>query len=185
MVRDGLLPLGRVATPAGRLLCFPNSHIHKDSKLTNTGTIEIDRDAANLKITNSTKRATKNLKEASGPAVQSNKLTNATGTNTNTVTSNTTTSTGNNTRKTTETSKAKRTIVVFFVVDPSRRIVSTREVPPQQRDALAETDHEAGRTGVGAGGGMSRADALAHRLKLMEERKYYKQDWNVREIELC
>ena len=36
-----------------------------------------------------------------------------------------------------------------------------------------------------AGGTMSRDDAFKHRLELMKERKYTKQDWNVREIELC
>ena len=55
-------------------------------------------------------------------------------------------------------------------MDPARRIVSTREVPPQQTHA---------------GGIMSREQALELRLKLMQERKYMKQDWNVREIELC
>ncbi len=29
IIADGLLPLGRVATPAGRLVCFPNSHVHR------------------------------------------------------------------------------------------------------------------------------------------------------------
>ena len=62
--------------------------------------------------------------------------------------------------------KARRRIVVFFIVDPAERIASSREVLPQQQT-------------------MSLEDAKAHRLKLMEERKYHKQDWNVREIELC
>ena len=64
---------------------------------------------------------------------------------------------------------SKRRIVVFFLVNPERRIISTREVKPQQREA---------------GGRMSLEEAFAHRLELMKERKYSKQDWNVREIEL-
>ena len=110
IVEQGLLPLGRAATPTGRLLVFPNSHVHKVSPLVNTQPVSADG------------------------------------------------------------KKAIRRIVVFFVVDPSRRIVSTREVPPQQEDA---------------GGMMSREQALDLRLKLMHERKFQKQDWNVREIELC
>eukprot|EP00546_Thalassionema_frauenfeldii_P009875 CAMPEP_0178919038 /NCGR_PEP_ID=MMETSP0786-20121207/14189_1 /TAXON_ID=186022 /ORGANISM="Thalassionema frauenfeldii, Strain CCMP 1798" /LENGTH=671 /DNA_ID=CAMNT_0020592873 /DNA_START=19 /DNA_END=2031 /DNA_ORIENTATION=+ len=56
----------------------------------------------------------------------------------------------------------KRRIVVFFLVNPERRIISTREVPPQA------SEH---------GGEMSRQEALEHRLELMAERKYTKQDW--------
>jgi|TARA_B110000208_G_scaffold58407_1_gene76418 hypothetical protein len=66
--------------------------------------------------------------------------------------------------------KAKRRVVVFFLVNPEKRIVSTHEVSPQQERA---------------GGEMTFEKALQHRLELMEERKYTKQDWNVREIELC
>ena len=33
MVEEGTIPLGHVATPAGRLLVFPNSHIHKLNEL--------------------------------------------------------------------------------------------------------------------------------------------------------
>ena len=33
MVEEGTIPIGRVPTPAGRLLVFPNSHIHKLTKL--------------------------------------------------------------------------------------------------------------------------------------------------------
>jgi len=32
---------------------------------------------------------------------------------------------------------------------------------------------------------LSREEAMEHRLGLMKERKYTKQDWNVRDIELC
>ncbi|CAJ1967654.1 unnamed protein product [Cylindrotheca closterium] len=109
-IDEGLMPLGQVETLAGRLLVFPNSHVHKVTELKNTSTT-----------------------------------------------------------KDTE-SKKKRRIIVFFLVNPERRIVSTREVAAQQEHA---------------GGSMKRSDAFEHRLKLMEERKYTKQDWNVREIELC
>jgi len=61
---------------------------------------------------------------------------------------------------------ALRRIVVFWLINPDRRIISTASVPPQQ-------------------GNMPMEAALAHRLKLMEERKRHKQDWNVREISLC
>jgi len=69
-----------------------------------------------------------------------------------------------------EEEKRTRRIVVFFLVNPEKRIVSTREVKPQQVDA---------------GGTMTWEEACEHRLELMKERKYTKQDWNVREIELC
>jgi len=62
--------------------------------------------------------------------------------------------------------KQKRRIIVFFLINPEKRIVSTREVNPQQDS-------------------MKRDDAFKHRLELMKERKFTKQDWNVREIELC
>ena len=66
--------------------------------------------------------------------------------------------------------KGTRRLVVFFLVNPEKRIVSTKEVKPQQLDA---------------GGTMTWEEACEHRLELMKERKYTKQDWNVREIELC
>ncbi|KAL3936253.1 MAG: hypothetical protein SGBAC_008396 [Bacillariaceae sp.] len=108
-INEGLLPLGQVRTLAGRLLVFPNSHVHKVTELKNTST---EKDGT----------------------------------------------------------KKKRRIIVFFLINPERRIVSTREVAVQQEHA---------------GGTMKRCEALEHRLKLMMERKYAKQDWNVREIELC
>ena len=100
ILRADLVPVGHISTPAGRLLVFPNSHVHKVSDLRAVG--------------------------------------------------------GN----------GKRRIVVFWLVNPETRIVSTREVPPQQ-------------------GVMSREDALAHRLALMERRKFEKQSRNVRVVELC
>lgn len=107
IIHQGLLPLGTVETRKGRLVVFPNSHVHKVSEIKNTAT---------------------------------------------------------------DGGKKKRRIIVFFLINPERRIVSTREVPVQQEHA---------------GGTMKREDALEHRLELMKERKYTKQDWNVREIELC
>ncbi|CAJ1945269.1 unnamed protein product [Cylindrotheca closterium] len=109
IIDEGLMPLGTVETRQGRLVVFPNSHVHKVSAIKNVST------------------------EQGGE-------------------------------------KKKRRIVVFFLINPERRIVSTREVAVQQEHA---------------GGTMKREDALEHRLALMKERKFTKQDWNVRDIELC
>ena len=114
LIQKGLMPLGRVETKKGRLLCFPNSHVHKVTKLENTNTTRSANDGSK--------------------------------------------------------SKQTRRIIVFFLINPEKRIVSTREVPEQQEHV---------------NGSMKRSDALAHRLGLMKERKYAKQDWNVRDIELC
>jgi len=108
IISEGLQPLGQVKTLEGRLLVFPNSHVHKVTTLMNI-------------------------------APQG-------------------------------TEKKKRRIIVFFIINPKRRIVSSREVPIQQEHA---------------GGKMDLEEAKAHRLELMRERKFTKQDWNVREIELC
>lgn len=69
-----------------------------------------------------------------------------------------------------EKEKSIRRIVVFFLVNPKKRIISSREIMPQQK---------------AFGGKISHEKALEHRLELMKERKYTKQDWNVRAIELC
>ena len=61
---------------------------------------------------------------------------------------------------------ARRRIVVFFFVNPEKRIISTREVPPQQNTTSLNVAKE-------------------HRLELMAERKYDKEKLNVRDIELC
>eukprot|EP00980_Cylindrotheca_fusiformis_P004292 scaffold918_cov126-Cylindrotheca_fusiformis.AAC.71 len=113
IIDAGLLPLGQVETIQGRLLVFPNSHVHKVTEL-------------------------KNVLRAAGNGD--------------------------------DETKKKRRIVVFFLINPERRIVSTREVPVQQEHA---------------GGSMTWDEACEHRLELMKERKFTKQDWNVREIELC
>ena len=57
---------------------------------------------------------------------------------------------------------AMRRIVVFWLINPNVRVVSTKHVAPQQ-------------------GIMSLEDARAHRLDLMEERKR----WNLRTVTLC
>jgi hypothetical protein len=69
----------------------------------------------------------------------------------------------------TNKTKAKRRIVVFFCGQPyAPNHVNTR-----------------GGTPAGVSGWMSLDAARAHRLQLMEERKFHKQDWNVREVEVC
>ena len=100
ILRGDLVPVGHLPTPAGRLLVFPNSHVHKVSDVRAVG------------------------------------------------------------------DNGKRRIVVFWLVDPDWRLVSTKEVPPQQ-------------------GVMSRTDAKQHRLALMRHRRFHKQSRNVRVIELC
>lgn len=101
MVDQAMVPIGSIDTPAGRLVVFPNSHVHKLTPLVST--------------------------------------------------------TG---------APARRRIVVFWLVDPDQRILSTTDVPPQQ-------------------GVIPHAQALAHRLELMDERKRHKQSHNAREISLC
>ena len=67
---------------------------------------------------------------------------------------------------TSQNEKASRRIVVFFFINPEKKIISTREVPPQQ-DVI------------------SLRAAKNYRLELMAERKYDKESLNVRDIELC
>lgn len=102
LVEEGTIPLGGVETPAGRVLVFPNSHIHKLGKL------------------------------SLAPGA----------------------------------TEGKRQVIVFWVVDPNVRLPSTREVAPQQ-------------------GTISREEALAMRLELMEERRRHKETLNVRVVNLC
>ncbi len=61
---------------------------------------------------------------------------------------------------------SSRRIIVFFFVNPEKKIISTRDVAPQQNS-------------------ISLAAAKNYRLELMAERKYDKEKLNVREIELC
>ena len=102
LVSEGTIPLGSLATPQGRIIVFPNSHIHKLGQLS----------------------------VAAGAA------------------------------------EARRRVIVFWLVDPSVTILSTRDVPAQQ-------------------GVIPHEEALAVRLELMEERKRHKQSLNVREVSLC
>jgi Protein of unknown function (DUF4246) len=71
MIRVGLIPLGKVSTPKGRLIVFPNSHVHKVTDMSFVPKSEHSK-------------------------------------------------------------SVKRRIVVFFLVNPFTRTVSTREVAPQQ-----------------------------------------------------
>jgi hypothetical protein len=102
LVDEGTIPVGSVETPAGRLIVFPNSHIHKLSELS----------------------------IAAGAT------------------------------------EGRRRVIVFWLVDPSVTIPSTRDVPAQQ-------------------GVIPHEDALAIRLELMDERRRHKQSLNVRAVSLC
>eukprot|EP00051_Salpingoeca_urceolata_P016212 m.214080 g.214080 ORF g.214080 m.214080 type:complete len:523 (-) comp18617_c0_seq3:3901-5469(-) len=62
-----------------------------------------------------------------------------------------------------------RKIICFFLVDPEHRVTSTADIPDQRA-------------------WMSREDAEKHRIELMRDRKYYKDEMNrdiEREINLC
>jgi len=135
----GLTHLGNVETKKNRLIVFPNTHVHKLSKMVNSAMAEE----------------------------------------------------GN------EGKRARRRIVVFFIVNPSVRIVSMKHVKPQQLNLLA-TEVQSSSIGTifeanileiileyGKKGYFSLEEAKKHRLALMSERKYTKQDWNIRTIELC
>jgi hypothetical protein len=104
----GMFPLGSLRTPQGRMIVFPNSHVHKVSEMVNS---------------------------AAASAGSSE--------------------------------KQVRRIIVFFLVNPEREIVSTKhaEVPQQETMSLDE--------------------ALRHRLELMKERRLHKRDWNIRDVNLC
>ena len=67
---------------------------------------------------------------------------------------------------TSTTKVSNRRIVVFFLVNPEKKIISTREIPAQQN----VIDFDAAKT---------------YRLELMSERKYDKEKLNVRDVELC
>jgi hypothetical protein len=102
-IMDGgdVRPLGSLETPDGRVIVFPNSHIH---------------------------RLTNMYSDDGKPAV--------------------------------------RRIVVFWLVNPDRRIISTQDIPRQQ-------------------GVITIDEALRNRLALMAERKLHKQTFSEREVELC
>lgn len=110
LVEDCIRPLGSLKTPKGRVIVFPNSHIHRLSKMT---------------------RGLSKKGEAGNKTV------------------------------------SRRRVVVFWVVDPERDVLTTAEVPIQQ-------------------GSMPESVAKQHRLSLMEERKKHKGKLNRdRKISLC
>jgi len=95
------------------------------------------------------------------------------------------------------TRKGVRKILVFFLVDPNIRIVSSATVPPQQRQWHREYQSQVVSSAVESSSGLIRdvaaivadyafeADgtidhksALRHRRKLMKERKYFVQENN-------
>jgi hypothetical protein len=59
---------------------------------------------------------------------------------------------------------AKRTIVVFWLINPDKKIVSTKDIPQQNYDIKI---------------------AYEHRLQLMNERKFIKNTFNQRDLDLC
>jgi hypothetical protein len=69
-------------------------------------------------------------------------------------------------KNTSKTKKGERTIVVFWLVHPNKKIVSTSTIPPQQNKWTWE-------------------NAINHRLELMKERTYVKQTLNKRKLNLC
>jgi len=80
MINNGLIPLGKVQTRPGRLIVFPNSHVHKVGEIQNQATCgAVDGKAAK------------------------------------------------------RDSESKRRLVVFLLVNPEKRIISTREIPPPQQ----------------------------------------------------
>ena len=62
----------------------------------------------------------------------------------------------------------KRTVVVFWLINPDIRIISTKHIHQQQNLKS-----------------FTLIEAKKHREKLMKERKYHKQQFNVRTLNLC
>lgn len=73
-----------------------------------------------------------------------------------------------------------RKILVFFLVNPTFRILSTSNVPPQQKDFQISNKENTY---------MKYDDAIKHREELMKERKFMIQENNTqfyeREFSLC
>ncbi|KAM0261009.1 hypothetical protein ACHAQJ_002444 [Trichoderma viride] len=67
------------------------------------------------------------------------------------------------------TKPGHRRFLALWLVDPHERIVSTANVPPQQKDWWVEAEEAAGRTDVPESL-MTVEEAKEHRLKLMDER---------------
>lgn len=101
MAGGDVRPLGRMKTPARRVMVFPNSHIHRLSSMYSS-----------------------------------------------------------------DGHDALRRIVVFWLVNPERPIISTANIAPQQNVTSLE-------------------DAKRYRLSLMAERKLHKEDYSDREVSLC
>lgn len=111
IVENGLRPLGCLETSRGRMIAFPNSHVHKLSVMTRLPAV---------------------------PAVNAGRK-----------------------------GISRRRVIVFWVVDPDRDVLTTQEVPRQQSIMSFET-------------------ACRHRLELMEERKLHKGKLNgERALSLC
>jgi len=67
-----------------------------------------------------------------------------------------------------DTESGKRTVIVFWLINPDIRIISTKHVTRQQLSSSVTLDQ-----------------AKEYRLELMQERKYHKQNFNVRDLSLC
>ena len=88
------------------------------------------------------------------------------------------------------TKPGHRKILVFFLVDPAKRIPSATDVPPQQREWVAEAMVTAGANSAlaklpveiltmiseGIDGTMSRLEADEYRKELMRERAIFAKD---------
>ena len=61
-------------------------------------------------------------------------------------------------------SEVSRTIIVFWLINPNIKIISTKDIAQQDYDIKK---------------------AYKNRLELMKERTYYKQTFNQRELNLC
>lgn len=68
--------------------------------------------------------------------------------------------------KNTTKKSEKRTVVVFWLINPNKKIISTKDVDRQQTK-------------------IKLSDAKKYRLNLMKERKYHKQNFNIRHLSLC
>lgn len=89
----------------------------------------------------------------------------------------------------------RRRLVVFFLVNPDVRIIGTDMVGPQQIEKIyAELIVLFGpllpteaikRITSYVYEGRSLKEAKEDRLELMKERKFQKQTWNIRTVELC
>ncbi|KAH9925687.1 uncharacterized protein BXZ73DRAFT_91092 [Epithele typhae] len=100
-----------------------------------------------------------------------------------------------------KTRAGHRKILALFLVDPHARVLSTTDVPPQQRDwAMSEAEKSQGLqslpqelfdmiAGLAEDGLMSREEAKEHREKLMEERSAFvdtqNEGWFEEDFSMC